>query len=114
MYRLVLVLSVLFLASEASAISESDLDGYLDEKRGYEREHAHPGNAYDGSISGLCRDRWNNDYEMQEYCENNQHRAKERMRGRSNALCSERWGNDYEMYEYCDNNQEGARRRLGR
>lgn len=69
------------------------------------------------TIESDCNRKWGRDYEMVEYCINQQQEAKGNLVNHGGQIlddCRQKWGNDYEMVEYCSNQQRGAKRNLSR
>ena len=72
----------------------------------------------DVRISDFCRNKWPNDYSMEEYCVKGQEKAKSEARGRTITdriaqHCASKWPDNWEMFLYCAKQQDQARSRLG-
>ena len=69
------------------------------------------------NIRNNCFQKWKTDYEMVEYCIEEQSTALSKLRRIPNSgiksRCSSKWGQDYEMVVYCIEEQSGAAGRLG-
>lgn len=69
------------------------------------------------NIRNNCFQKWKTDYEMVEYCIEQQNEALSKLRRIPNSgiksRCTNKWGQDYEMVVYCIEEQSGAAGRLG-
>ncbi len=68
------------------------------------------------TIRNFCKDKWKTNYEMVEYCINNQTQASKNISRYSGQIlknCTEKWKNNFEMIEYCTEKQNAAKKRLG-
>jgi hypothetical protein len=66
-----------------------------------------PANAEEtASIYEFCRDRWNGNMRMRDYCEEQQESAREAVRGNrysdeAEKTCRNRWSENHVMFKYC-------------
>lgn len=68
------------------------------------------------SAGEFCRDKWGKNFEMREYCMDNQRKARRQLSRYSPDVlefCKRKWRDNYQMIEYCAKNQSAAKRRLG-
>jgi hypothetical protein len=68
------------------------------------------------SAGEFCRDKWGKNFEMREYCMDNQRKARRQLSGYPADVlefCKQKWRDNYQMIEYCARNQSAAKRRLG-
>lgn len=73
-------------------------------------------NSNERSAGEFCRDKWGKNFEMREYCMDNQRKARRLLNGYPTDIlefCKRKWHDNYEMIEYCAKNQSAAKRRLG-
>jgi hypothetical protein len=68
------------------------------------------------STHQFCREKWDNNFEMIEYCMKNQRDARMKLhRYPADILqfCKNKWQDNYEMIEHCAKNQYAAKKRIG-
>jgi hypothetical protein len=71
----------------------------------------------DMDIAEACRNKWHNDYEMQDYCRKQQEEARSWAKHASidNDIavhCTSEWPANWEMFAYCVKQQNAAKQRL--
>ena len=69
------------------------------------------------SIRNNCFKKWKTEYDMVEYCIEQQNEALAKLKRIPNSgiksRCSSKWGQEYDMVVYCIEQQTGAANRLG-
>lgn len=71
--------------------------------------------ANQSTILSNCKGKWGTNYEMVEYCVEQQSQAKRNLSSHGGQIlddCRKKWGDNYEMVEYCSNQQNQAKRNL--
>ncbi len=80
------------------------------------KEQGSSSHVHDISILDFCKRKWENDFEMIEYCVKKQFKGKAKLQRYPVDIvqfCADKWENDYEMTAYCSERQYLAQKRLG-